>query len=68
MITEKSTGNVPAIRINKLSLNNLRKTKWHVSNLTESSIKMYNKEESFQQSFEADFYAPFFMEDPFLKK
>jgi len=70
LITEKNKKNKAAIKVNKLSLSMLSKTKWHTSSsFRESSIRMQNKEESFiYEAFELDPFAPSTIEDPFLKK
>jgi len=69
-ITEKTPRKIPAIKVNKLSLSTLRKTKWHIpSSSRESSFRIQNKEESFiYEAFELDPFAPSVTEDPFLKK
>lgn len=70
MITERNTKKVAAIKINKLSLSGLNKTKWHTSTfIRESNFRMQNKEESFiYEAFELDPFASSTTEDPFLKK
>lgn len=70
IIVEKNTKNVPAIKINKLSLSTLRNTKWHnPSSIIDSSFRMQNKEEYFiYETCELDPFAPSTTQDPFLKK
>jgi len=70
MIIEKTPRKIPAIKVNKLSLSTLRKTKWHIpSSSRECSFRIQNKEESFiYEAFELDPFAPSVTEDPFLKK
>lgn len=70
MITERNTKNVPAIKINKLSLTTLHNTKWcNSSSIRNSSLRMRNKEEYFiYETCELDPFAPSTTEDPFLKK
>lgn len=70
MITERNTKNVAAIKVSKLSLIGLNKTKWNTSSfIKESSYRMQNKEESFiYETFQLDPFAPSTTEDPFLKK
>ncbi|XP_072745833.1 uncharacterized protein [Anoplolepis gracilipes] len=67
-LAKRNTKNVAAIKLNKLSFNNLSKTKWHTSSfIRESSFKM-NQEESFiYKAFDLDPFAPSTTEDPFLK-
>ncbi|KMR00154.1 protein abnormal spindle [Lasius niger] len=66
-VAKRSTKNVAAIKINKLSLSDLSKTKWHTSSfIRESRFGMQNKEHSFL--YEAlDPFAASTTEDPFLK-
>lgn len=69
MITERNTKNVAAIKVNKLSLSGLSKTKWHTSMfIRESSFRMQNEESFMYEAFELDPFAPSTTEDPFLKK
>ncbi|XP_071644132.1 uncharacterized protein [Temnothorax longispinosus] len=66
---KRNTKNIPAIKINKLSLSTLLSTKWHSSSsIRDSSFKMRNKEEYFiYGTCELDPFAPSTTEDPFLK-
>ncbi|XP_029164721.1 abnormal spindle-like microcephaly-associated protein homolog isoform X2 [Nylanderia fulva] len=68
-VIKKSTKNVAAIKINKLSLSTLNKTKWHTSSfIREPRYKMQDKEGAFiYETFELDPFAPSTTEDPFLK-
>ncbi|XP_024873817.1 protein abnormal spindle-like, partial [Temnothorax curvispinosus] len=66
---KRNTKNIPAIKINKLSLSTLLSTKWHSSSsIRDPSFKMRNKEEYFiYGTCELDPFAPSTTEDPFLK-
>lgn len=69
MITERNTKNVAAIKVNKLSLIGLNKTKWNTSSfIRESSCRMQNEESFIYETFHLDPFAPSTTEDPFLKK
>lgn len=69
IIAEKNMKNVPAIKINKLSLNTLRNTKWHNLSFKNSSFRKRNEEESFiYETYGLDPFAPSTTEDPFIKK
>ncbi|EZA59316.1 Protein abnormal spindle [Ooceraea biroi] len=67
--SRKTPRKTPAIKVNKLSLSALRKTKWHApSSSRESSFRIQNKEESFiYEAFDLDPFSPSVTEDPFLK-
>lgn len=67
---ENSTKNVPAIKINRLSLSTLRSTKWHnSSSIRNLSLKKRNKEKfCIYETYGLDPFAPSTTEDPFIKK
>ncbi|XP_036149529.1 protein abnormal spindle isoform X2 [Monomorium pharaonis] len=67
--TKKNRRNVPAIKINKLSLGILRNTKWHSSSsIRDSSFRIRNEKEYFiYETYGLDPFAPSTTEDPFLK-
>ncbi|KYM97963.1 PREDICTED: protein abnormal spindle [Cyphomyrmex costatus] len=65
---KNDTRNVPAIKINKFSLNTLCNTKWHPSSSRNTSFVIRNEEEYFiYKTCELDPFAPSTIEDPFLK-
>ena len=70
IIAENDMKNIPAIKINKFSLNStLRNTKWYTSSSRDSSFRIRNEEEYFiYETCGLDPFAPSTIEDPFLKK
>ncbi|KAL0118078.1 hypothetical protein PUN28_009034 [Cardiocondyla obscurior] len=67
--TKNNTKNIPAIKLNKLSLAKLRNTKWHNPSFTRnSSLTIKDEEEYFiYETCELDPFAPSTTTDPFLK-